>query len=119
MILELNDDATLSKRSSCDSSFGFLGGIQDLAPVVHDFIAADQYVGIEPDDLPLKLPFKTRHHRDHNDQYADPKDHPQDRDQCNQRNKGALRLQVTQRQEIRKWESYLLKHRSDNLIQAM
>src|SRR5208337_263537 len=102
MVLELNDDATLSKRSSCDYSLGFLGVIQDLAPVIHDFVAAYQYIGIEPDDLPLELPFKTSHHRDHNNQYADPKDHAQDRDQCNQRNKGALRLQVAQRQEIRK-----------------
>ena len=85
MILELNNHSTLSKRRGGDDSLGFFRSIQDLSPIIHDFVAADQHVGVKAYDLPLEFAFKPGHDRDHNDQNADPEHHPKDRDQCDQR----------------------------------
>ena len=116
MILKLHNHSPLGKRCGGNDSFGFFGAIQDLPPVIHDFVAADQDVGVKADNLSLELAFKPGHHRDHNDQHADPKHHAQDRDQSDQRKKSALRLQIPQREKIGERQANLFGHRSENAV---
>ena len=61
-------------------------------PVVNDLVAPNDYVRIKSDDLPLEFSFKAGHHRDNDDEHADSEDDPENRNQRDDRQKGALRL---------------------------
>ena len=56
-------------------------------------------VRVETEDLALKLAIEPRHHRDDQNKNGDPQGDAEDRDHGDDRNRGALRLEVTKREE--------------------
>src|SRR5215472_16856634 len=85
-------------------------------PVVNDLVAANHDVRIEPNDLPLEFSLKAGHHRDDDNKYTDSEDNSENRDQCDDGEKSALRLQVAQREEVSKWQPNLLRHEVNKLF---
>ena len=78
-------------------------------------VAPNDYVRIKSNDLSLEFSFKAGHHRDNDDEYADSEDDPENRNQRDDRQKGALRLQVAQRKKAGEWQPNLLRHEVENV----
>ena len=70
----------------------------DLAPVGHGMTLLNLQVGLGSDEPLAELQIKPGHHRQHDDQYRNAEHHPGDTDQGDDRDKGALGPQITQRE---------------------
>jgi hypothetical protein len=82
---------------------------------VNDLVAPNNDVRIKSNDLPLEFSFKAGHHRDNDNEYADPEDDAQNGNQRDDREKSALRLQVAQREKAGEWQPDLIRHEAENL----
>src|SRR5262249_7313173 len=84
-------------------------------PVMNDLVAPNNHVRIKSNDLPLEFSLEASHHRNDDNEHADSKDDPENRDQCDDRQEGALRLQVAQREKAGERQPNLLRHEVENV----
>src|ERR1051326_1880496 len=71
----------------------------ERSPIAHHVLGGHENVGVEIDYLLAQLPIKPGHDRNHEDKHHHAEHHANDRNQCDDRQKRALRLQVSERQE--------------------
>src|ERR1017187_7086082 len=98
-IFEFDDNGALNEGRGRDHAGRMVEVRLERPPVVQNVFADHENVGVEIDHLLPQLAIEPSHHRDDEDEHGYTERHPQDRDQCNDREKGALRFQIPQCEE--------------------
>ena len=104
LCLELDDDRALDVRRGRRPPPACSDFHRQIAPLAQDVFGADQDVRIEIDHLLPQLPIEARHHRDDKNEHHHSEHHTDDRDEGDDRNEGAFRLQIAQCEKEAEWK---------------
>ncbi len=105
LVAELHDHRPLDKRSGGKHSRGLFRSADEVLPLVNQAVVGHEEVCVEAYHLALQFPFKSRHHRHHQNEHRDAQGHPKHGDKRDHRKEGALRLEITRRKEKRGWQT--------------
>ena len=98
-VVKFGNHRALHIRSGGNHARSLVDFRLERSPIAHDILRGDENVGVKIDYFLPQLAIKTGHNRNHEDKHHHAEHYANDRDQCDDRQKCALRLQVPERQE--------------------
>src|SRR6266481_2426740 len=99
LVLKFYDHRSLDVGSRRNHARRVVDFCFECSPVAQDILCAHENVCIEIDYFLTQLTIKPGHDGNHEDQHRYAQHHTENRDQCDDREKRALRFQVAQRQK--------------------
>ena len=103
-VLKFYDHWALNEGCRCDNARCVVDLCFECPPITQDVLGTHENVCIEINHLLAQLAVESGHYRDDENQHRHAQHHPEHRDQCDDREKCALRFQIPQRQEKAKWQ---------------
>ncbi len=98
-VVKFGNHRALHIRSGGNHARSLVDFRLERSPIAHDILRGDENVGVKIDYFLPQLAIKPGHNRNHEDKHHHAEHYANDRDQCDDRQKCALRLQVPERQE--------------------